>query len=108
MCHVLKEWNYIPDSTRNIVTCKRASTGGVDVLCAAKDMDIGLAICELPRLVNALEEVWYAMSEFEDKLCPESEAALRACMKIAWDIEDNLRDYHIRPETVRKPRGDEA
>lgn len=104
MCHVLREWDSIPDLTGNIVLCKRGSTGGVDVLCVAKDMDVVLALRELPRLVNALEEAWYTMSEFEDKLCPESEAALRACMKIAWDIEDNLRNYHIRPETVRKPR----
>ena len=96
MCLVLKDWQYVPDSARNLVTCERASTGGSDVICSTKDTGAALAICELPKLVNALEEVWYTMSEFEDELCPESEAALRACMKIAWGIEDNLSKYFIR------------
>lgn len=107
MCHVLKEWNVIPNSTRafaTCVTCERLSTGGVDVLCKAKDIETALAIAELPRLVNAMKEVWHAMNEFEGDLCPESEEALEACMKIICDIEDYLPLYHISTETVGKPR----
>lgn len=47
-------------------------------------------IAALPELIEALEQAWYAMAEFEDhgKLSEESAAALKAAMEIAWRMEE--------------------
>ena len=47
-------------------------------------------MARLPELIEALEQAWYAIIELDQEMCPECDAALKACMDLAWSMEDAL------------------
>lgn len=61
-------------------------------------------IARLPELIEALEQAWYAIIELEADMPHDVDEALKACMEMAWSMEDAL---HGRADDESESEDDE-